>query len=135
MQGAHLHITMSRALQRMAGTVVGAVLVWLILAQNPSFGWVLALIVLFQFVTEVIIGFNYALGQITVTPSALLMTHLAAPTAAVAGMPVERVMDTILGAALGIVFAVIFSTLDDRRHLAQLRAQAQVQAQGGSARR
>lgn len=135
MQGAHLHITMSRALQRMAGTVVGAVLVWLILAQNPSFGWVLALIVLFQFVTEVIIGFNYALGQITVTPSALLMTHLAAPTAAVAGMPVERVMDTILGAALGIVFAVIFSTLDDRRHLAQLRAQAQAQAQGGSVRR
>jgi len=37
-------------------------------------------------------------------------------------MPVERVMDTILGAALGIGFAVLFSTLDDRRQLAQLRA-------------
>ncbi|MDH1703074.1 FUSC family protein [Comamonas terrigena] len=122
MQGAHLHITMNRALQRMAGTVVGAVVAWLILAQNPGFGTVLACIVLFQFVTEVVIGFNYALGQIAVTPSALLMTHLAAPAAAVAGMPVERVMDTILGAALGIGFAVLFSTLDDRRQLAQLRA-------------
>ncbi|WP_291590321.1 FUSC family protein [Comamonas sp. UBA7528] len=122
MQGAHLHITMNRALQRMAGTVVGAVLAWMILAQNPGFGTVLACIVLFQFVTEVVIGFNYALGQIAVTPSALLMTHLAAPAAAVAGMPVERVMDTILGAALGIGFAVLFSTLDDRRQLAQLRA-------------
>ncbi len=122
MQGAHLHITMNRALQRMAGTVVGAVVAWLILAQNPGFGTVLACIVLFQFVTEIVIGFNYALGQIAVTPSALLMTHLAAPAAAVAGMPVERVMDTILGAALGIGFAVLFSTLDDRRQLAQLRA-------------
>ncbi|BBL26016.1 FUSC family protein [Comamonas terrigena] len=122
MQGAHLHITMNRALQRMAGTVVGAVVAWLILAQNPGFGTVLACIVLFQFVTEVVIGFNYALGQIAVTPSALLMTHLAAPAAAVAGMPVERVMDTILGAALGIGFAVLFSTLDDRRQLAQLLA-------------
>lgn len=124
MQGAHLHITMSRALQRMAGTVVGAFVVWLILAQNPGFGWILACIVLFQFVTELIIGFNYALGQITITPSALLMGHLAAPTAAVAGMPVERVMDTILGAALGIVLAIIFSSIDDRRHLARLRSQA-----------
>ena len=35
-------------------------------------------------------GYNYALGQITVTPMALLMTYLASPTVA-ASMPVERV--------------------------------------------
>lgn len=86
--------------------------------------WVLvAAIVIFQFITEVIIGFNYALGQITVTPMALLMTYLAAPVAA-HSMPVERVLDTILGAALGIVFAVIFSTLDDRVYLARHRKKA-----------
>lgn len=49
MQGGHLHVTMNRALQRMAGTVLGACIVWAILAQ------------------------------ITITPMALLMTHLAAP--------------------------------------------------------
>lgn len=116
MQGGHLHVTMNRALQRMAGTVVGAFVVWAILAQHPSFWVVVAAIVLFQFLTEVVIGFNYALGQITVTPMALLMTSLASP--AVSGdMPVERVLDTILGAALGIVFAVVFSSVDDRVHL------------------
>ena len=47
---------------------------------------------------------------------ALLMTSLAAPAAS-AGMPVERVLDTILGAALGIVAAVVFSSVDDRVHL------------------
>ena len=76
----------------------------------------MAVIVVFQFLTEMVIGFIYALGQITVTPMALLMTSLAAPAAS-AGMPVERVLDTILGAALGIVAAVVFSSVDDRVHL------------------
>ena len=119
MQGAHLHITMNRALQRMAGTVVGALLVGLILSANPSFWWIAACIVAFQFITEVIIGYNYALGQITVTPMALLMTYLASPALG-ASMPLERIMDTILGAALGIVFAVVFSSLDDRAYLHKL---------------
>lgn len=121
MLGGHLHITMNRALQRMAGTVVGACIAWAILAQSPSFWWVLTAIVLFQFVTEIIISYNYALGQITITPMALLMTHLAAPVAD-SNMPVERVLDTIVGAAIGIVFAVIFSTADDRAYLARRRA-------------
>lgn len=123
LQGGHLHITMNRALQRMAGTVVGSFLVWAMLAQQPAFWTVVAAIVVFQFLTEVVIGYNYALGQITVTPMALLMTYLASPAVA-ASMPVERVLDTILGAALGIVFAVIFSSVDDRVHLHEHRSKA-----------
>lgn len=123
LQGGHLHITMNRALQRMAGTIVGSVIVWAMLAQQPSFWMVVAAIVVFQFLTEVIIGYNYALGQITVTPMALLMTYLASPTVA-ASMPVERVLDTILGAVLGIVFAVVFSSVDDRMHLHEHRSKA-----------
>ncbi|GAA0512355.1 MAG: FUSC family protein [Pigmentiphaga sp.] len=123
MQGGHLHITMSRALQRMAGTVVGACVAGAILAQSPSFWAVVGLIALFQFVTEIIIGYNYALGQITVTPMALLMTHLAAPAMA-GNMALERVFDTIVGAAAGIVLAVLFSSLDDRAYLARHRRAA-----------
>ncbi|MBQ0132888.1 MAG: FUSC family protein, partial [Comamonas sp.] len=52
-RGTHLHITMSRALQRMAGTIAGAVLCWVILAHEPSFWVVVAWIVAFQFLTEV----------------------------------------------------------------------------------
>jgi len=36
-------------------------------------------------------------------------------------MPVERVLDTIVGAAIGIVFAVAFSTADDRVYLNRRR--------------
>src|SRR5690606_22095554 len=89
--------------------------------QSPTFGWMLLAIVFFQFITEVIISYNYALGQVTITPMALLMTHLAAPVAD-SNMPVERVLDTIVGAAIGIAFAVLFSTADDRAYLARRRA-------------
>ncbi|MBH2043906.1 MAG: hypothetical protein I8H87_10360 [Comamonadaceae bacterium] len=37
-------------------------------------------------------------------------------------MPVERVRGTILGAALGIVFVVIFSSMDDRVYLHEHRS-------------
>lgn len=119
LQGAHLHISMNRALQRMAGTVVGALLVWVILNQDPSIWAVLTILVILQYVTEVIIGINYALGQILVTPMALLMTHLAMPNATGTAMVPERILDTLLGAAVGIVVAIILSSLEERHHLAR----------------
>ncbi|HEV7260056.1 MAG TPA: FUSC family protein [Bosea sp. (in: a-proteobacteria)] len=122
LQGAHLHVTMGRALQRMAGTALGALLVWLLLMQAPSVWTAIAILAVLQFATELIIGTNYGLGQILVTPMALLMSHLAAPHAASVAMAPERVLDTMLGACIGIVIAVLCSTLDDRIHLARHHA-------------
>ncbi|MGO1501475.1 MAG: FUSC family protein [Marinobacter sp.] len=79
LQGAHLHITMNRALQRTFGNLVGAVLVALLLAAEPSLWIVIVLVALLAFATEEIIGANYGLGQILVTPMALLMMYLAEP--------------------------------------------------------
>lgn len=122
MQGAHLHISMDRALQRMAGTVAGAVLAWLILAQVPSLWTVIAVLAALQFAIEVIIGANYALGQILVTPMALLASYLAAPHAAGVAMVPERIVDTMLGVGIGLIVAILCSTLDDRIHLADQQA-------------
>lgn len=119
LQGANLHISMHRAVQRMTGTVIGALLVWLMLDQNPSVWTILATLVVLQYATELIIGSNYALGQILVTPMALLMTHLATPDAAGAALVPERILDTLLGAAIGIVIAILWSSLEDRHHLAR----------------
>lgn len=121
MQGSHLHITMNRALQRMAGTVVGALLAWVLLMQEPSVWIVIAVLVVFQLLTEMVIGINYAVGQVLVTPMALLMTHLGAGQTVGPELAPERVLDTMLGAAVGIIMSVLLSTLDDRRHLAELR--------------
>nr|WP_284145473.1 FUSC family protein [Xanthobacter aminoxidans] len=89
------------------------------MAQEPSVWSVIAVLVFLQFAIEMIIGANYALGQILVTPMALLMSYLAAPGAAGTAMAPERVFDTLVGAGIGIVLAVVSSTLDDRIYLAR----------------
>jgi uncharacterized membrane protein YgaE (UPF0421/DUF939 family) len=122
MQGAHLHISMNRALQRMAGTIIGAILIGLVLIQSPSIWSVIALLTVLMIATEVVIGANYGLAQILVTPMALLMTYLASPHTADIGMVPERVLDTLIGALIGMVFAVLCSTLEDRTHLAHHHA-------------
>lgn len=119
LQGVHLHVTLNRALQRMAGTVVGALLIWIILSQSPSVWTGIALLFLLQWMTETAIGYNYALGQMFVTPMALLMTSMASPNGAGAEMAPERVMDTLLGVVIAVVLAVIFSTRHDRHELAR----------------
>jgi len=124
LQGTHLRINMNRALQRTVGTAVGAVLAWALLVQDPSVWFLIATLVALQILTELVIGANYALGQVLVTPMALLMTHLAAPEAGGPQMAPERVLDTLLGAAVGICIAVLLSTIDDRRHLAEHQAES-----------
>lgn len=118
LQGPHLHVVMNRALQRMAGTVVGALLAWLLLLQDPSIWVVIAALAALQLLTEAVIGVNYAFGQMLVTPMALLMTSLGAAQTLGAEMAPERVLETFVGVAVGVVLSVILSTLDDRRHLA-----------------
>lgn len=63
MQGAHLHTTMSRALQRTAGTVVAALLAWILLMQDPAVWTVITVLILLQIATEMVIGVNCAFGQ------------------------------------------------------------------------
>ncbi|MPN64911.1 hypothetical protein SDC9_212689 [bioreactor metagenome] len=117
----HLPGTIHRAWQRTLGTIVGAFIAWAILATDPSFWQILAVVAVLQFITEIIIGYNYALGQMAITPMALLMTALAGHSGA-SDMAVSRIYDTALGAVVGIAFALVVSTLDERVYLARHHA-------------
>jgi len=79
----------------------------------------IAVLAMLQITTELIIGTNYGLGQILVTPMALLMSYLAMPQASGAAMASERVLDTLAGVVIGMLVAIVLSTLDDRAHLAR----------------
>ena len=46
----------------MAGTVLGALLAWILLVQESSVWTVVAVLVLLQIATEMVIGVNYAFG-------------------------------------------------------------------------
>ncbi|KMO21320.1 hypothetical protein SQ03_03465 [Methylobacterium platani JCM 14648] len=120
MQGTHLHITASRALQRTIGTVIGVAATWIILSNTMDYSTLIAISALFLLLTETIVGFNYGLGQAAVTPVALLMTYIAAPQPPTS-LLAERLCETLLGAMIGIVLAIVMSSLDDRVHLDTIR--------------
>ncbi|RPD83654.1 FUSC family protein [Luteimonas sp. 100069] len=117
LQATRLHFGLQRALQRVVGTAIGALLVGCLLAMQPSAWTIIGVLALIQVATELVIGRNYAIGQVLVTPMALLMTALAAPTAAGSGMVAERVVDTIAGAVIGLTVLVLLSSERDRLHL------------------
>ena len=118
MQSTQLHLTLARVLQRVGGNMVGAAIAWVVLMFDPSPAVVIALLVLCMVLTELLIGANYGLGQMMVTPMALLMTYLALQGAAGAEIAPERVLDTLFGCLLGLAMAVLFSTVNERRLLA-----------------
>lgn len=119
LQGTQLHINMHRALQRMVGTMIGALVAWQLLLLEPSIWTMIWVLVFLQLVTETVIGYNYAFGQIFITPMALLLTQMAAGSGHAAEMATERVWDTIAGVVIGMAIAWLLSTLDDRRVLAE----------------
>ncbi|PFG42454.1 fusaric acid resistance family protein [Isoptericola jiangsuensis] len=106
LQGATTGHAVVRALQRGVGTVVGALLAWPLLAAHLGFAATCVVVVALQVVTEVVVGRHYGLAMLTITPMALLMTSLAAP-ADPAGTAAARALDTVLGAALGVLAVVL----------------------------
>lgn len=119
LQGAHLHLSLNRAMQRMVGTIAGAVVAWACLSADPGLAGVILLLVVLQVATEMVIGANYAFGQVLITPMALLMMALASPQAEAGALATERVLDTFLGVVIGMGVALLLSTLEDRRALAR----------------
>lgn len=117
MQSAQLHQSLARMLQRVGGNVIGASLAWGVLVLDPSPYIVIALLILCMVLNELLIGANYGLGQILVTPMALLMTYLALQGTAGAAIAPERMLDTLVGCASGLMLAVLLSTKGERQFL------------------
>jgi hypothetical protein len=102
-----------RGLQRILGTIGGLVIAGILLSL-PLGAWQRVLVVIaLQFLVELLIVRNYALGQLFVTPLALLMTEAANPTTAWVLMR-DRGVETLIGAAIGIGLVVIVHRLTER---------------------
>ncbi|MCI3155724.1 FUSC family protein [Streptomyces sp. GB4-14] len=109
---ANITLTWSRAVQRVVGNLVGVLLFGAVtpVAQLGPLALVLCILAC-NFGAEALIGRNYWLGSVCVTPLALLVTELPGyqPTGE---LVTDRVVDTLVGALVGFVAAV---AVTDRR--------------------
>ncbi|MFG2882666.1 FUSC family protein [Streptomyces sp. NPDC048297] len=104
---ANVTLTWSRGVQRVVGNLVGVLVFAAVvpLAHLHPAAVVLCCLAL-NFGAEALIGRNYWLGSVCVTPMALLITEFAR-TQDPGRLITERVADTLIGALVGFVAAVV----------------------------
>lgn len=90
-----------RGLHRVVGTGLGLLFAWALFALDlPGLGLVLVAAVL-QAGAELLVGRNYALALVFVTPLALLMVHLVVP-GPVGALLADRGLETVIGVLVGL---------------------------------
>jgi len=90
-----------RGLHRLIGTAAGLVLATVLFALDLGGLALIAVAVLLQVLAELLVGRNYALALVAVTPLALLMVHLAAPVPT-RTLLADRGVETVIGVAAGL---------------------------------
>ncbi|WP_031034016.1 FUSC family protein [Streptomyces sp. NRRL F-5650] len=104
---ANITLTWSRAVQRVVGNLAG-VLLFAAIAPLAHLGQVLLVLccLALNFGAEALITRNYWLGSVCVTPMALLVTEFAGYQAP-GDLMTERAVDTLVGALVGFLAAVV----------------------------
>jgi len=116
-QGLDFTRAMQRGLERTLGTFVGLGLAAVLLVARPHGLALVAVIMVLQFLIELVVVRNYALATIFITPIALVVAEAATPAGDIGALLIDRGVDTAIGCAVGL--AVLFAT--SRRGGAQLR--------------
>lgn len=90
-----------RGLHRMVGTVVGSGVYALIALLHPRGLWIALLLGVLQFAIELVVVRHYAFALAFITPLVLLLTGAASGEIGDMAIALERIVDTVVGAALG----------------------------------
>ncbi|MDN4160522.1 FUSC family protein [Nocardioides abyssi] len=91
-----------RGVHRVLGTAAGLALSGMLLALDLApLGTVLVVVAL-QVAAELLIGRNYAVALVAVTPLALLMIHLVSPVPT-STLLLDRGVETVIGVVVGLV--------------------------------
>lgn len=109
--------SVSRSFHRIVGTIVGVGVTALLLVWSPPAFVVICVIVVCQFFAEILVGRHYGAALVFITPLALSVSHLASPTP-LNVLVVDRVLETVLGAAVGIALVLLARAVERGRGLA-----------------
>lgn len=112
--GAGTTARIVRGAQRLIGTCAGILVAAALLVLPLPPVAVLAVAVVLQVGAELFVGRNYGLAMVFITPLALLMIELAAPVDP-AGLLRDRLLDMLLGVAVGTAVAVASAAVRRRR--------------------
>ena len=96
-----LAVQLTRGLHRIVGTGLGLLVAWALFALDVRGLALVALVAVLQAGAELLVGRNYALALVCVTPLALLMVHLVAPIPTGELMR-DRGVETVIGVLVGI---------------------------------
>lgn len=110
--GRNMRARVTRALHRLLGTWLGVLVAAPILLLHPRGVWAVLLIVVFQIGAELLIGVNYMVALLSVTPLALLMGQLVHEVP-VPGLLMDRAAETLIGC---IVALATLYFVRDRHH-------------------
>ena len=103
MQGLSLSYTWQRSFQRVAGTLIGMALCWVILLGGLTPLKICIYLVLLQFAIETLLSRNYGLAIIFVTPLAILLTAVKLDTSDPSAFMLIRFIDCMIGTVLGLL--------------------------------
>lgn len=97
--------TLLRSHQRIIGTVIGAILAFIIIKIIPGHSWpIRALLPVFIFLSYYLKPFSYLLGSIFITATAVLFINYVTPEIQSSYI---RLICTVIGAGVGIAIAFI----------------------------
>ncbi|MFE9423105.1 FUSC family protein [Kitasatospora sp. NPDC006697] len=106
LHSVNVRTTVQRAVQRTLGTLTGLGIAVAVLAARPGPVALVLVVVLLEFGLEYLVVRNYALGVVFVTPLALLMSELAAPTST-EDLVLDRGLGSLLGIGVGLLCALL----------------------------
>jgi len=112
--GASTRHRVVRGVHRAVGTVAGVLVAGGLLALDLDPLATIVLVIALQVAAELLVGRNYAVALVTITPLALLMVHLGSPEP-VSTLLVDRVADTVLGVLVGLAVVLVVDRVTARR--------------------
>jgi uncharacterized membrane protein YccC len=96
----------TRALHRIVGTAAGVFVTALVFWPDPPAVVLIIVAVVGQFGAEILVGKHYGAALLFITPLALCVSHLSSPVP-VPQLLGDRVIETALGAVVGIAFVLL----------------------------
>jgi len=107
MQGTTLRASLIRNIHRVFGTIIGVGVAWLLTPFLTDIWLIAATVAILTFLVESMIVRHYALAAVFFTPLAILLAENSNSITTSAGTLIQtRLIDTIVGASIGLIGAV-----------------------------